>query len=146
MNRQTLPCALILLGLALAAACSISPTMPGEYFVYTTVSGDTVSQIATRYHVSIEQIINLNKNNYPDLARDPSKIQAGWKLLLPKITAQATVDPTQTDPNQAALLVIEGINNARAQKGLVLLRYDAGLARIANDRSADMIARDYFSH
>jgi uncharacterized protein YkwD len=27
-----------------------------------------------------------------------------------------------------------------------LLRLDAGLTRIANDRSADMIAREYFSH
>ncbi len=56
-----------------------------------------------------------------------------------------TVFP-QLDTNEAGRLVIEGINSARAQQNLVLLRADVTLTRIATARSADMIARDYFSH
>lgn len=52
----------------------------------------------------------------------------------------------QLDVNEAARLIVEGINSARAQQNQVLLRTDVTLTRIANERSSDMIARDYFSH
>ncbi len=48
--------------------------------------------------------------------------------------------------NEAVRLIIEGINSARAQNDLILLRADVSLTRIAAARSADMIARNYFSH
>ena len=38
------------------------------------------------------------------------------------------------------------VNRSRAAAGLVALRYDPRLARIARERSADMIARGYYSH
>jgi uncharacterized protein YkwD len=105
-----------------------------------------VGQIATKYHLTIEQIIDLNKDAYPSLARDPSSIKPGWRLRLPRTLAQVTPESPQADMTDAARQIIAGINNARAQRGLVLLRSDASLTRIANDRSTDMIARDYFSH
>lgn len=113
---------------------------------YVVQPGDTVSQIATKYHLTIEQIINLNANEYPSLARDPSSIKPGWVLHLPRTSAPTTPETSQVDLVQAAQQIIDGINNARAQKGLVLLRTDGNLTRIATDRSNDMIARNYFSH
>lgn len=115
---------------------------------YVVQPGDTVTLIATKYHLTIEQIINLNSDAYPALARDPSSLKPGWVLQLPRTSAFAPTTPeaSQVDLIQASQQIVEGINNARAQKGLLLLRTDANLTRIASDRSSHMITRNYFSH
>ncbi len=150
--------ALLLLTFILSAltACGIEQNVlpvasapAGNYILYTTQPGDTVSQIASRFHLTIEQLIALNADQYPALARDPSSLRAGWQLRVPspdQTSARATPETRRTDLNQVAVEIIEGINTARAQKGLALLRSDVALTRIASNRSQDMIARDYFSH
>ena len=140
-------------------ACSVvQSVLPSQtsgrvngYTTYIVQRGDTASQIAARYHITIEELIALNSETYPSLARDPSSLQPGWRLRVPDLWASgsaqtATVVSPQADLNAAAKAVIDGINNARAQRGLLLLRSDVALTRIASDRSNDMIARDYFSH
>jgi uncharacterized protein YkwD len=128
-----------------------TPT-PVEYITYVVQHGETLAQIASRFHMTIEQLIALNSERYPALARDPSLLQAGWQLRVPvaNITAaaRATAEAAQSpfDPSLAARKTLDGVNVARAQHGMALLRYDAVLTRIASDRSADMITRDYFSH
>ncbi len=68
------------------------------------------------------------------------------------ITFDPTLFPPGTtafpklDTTEAAGLIVEGINLARAQHNLVLFRTDVTLTRIAATRSQDMITRDYFSH
>ncbi|MEW5720558.1 MAG: CAP domain-containing protein [Chloroflexota bacterium] len=124
---------------------------PDPYVTYVVKPGDTTSQIALRYHITIEQLIALNAEQYPTLARDPSSLKPGWRLRVPGLwSSEAARAPTSAEPqadlNAASKLVIEEINNARAQSGLQLLKSDLALTRIANDRSADMIARNYFSH
>ena len=158
MARQTGFLILLLIGLS---ACSLAqvvvpaPTRPPsaiDYTTYTVQPGDTLSQIAARYHVTIEQLIALNADRYPTLARDPSTIKPGWQLRVPDPNATARATATsdasfpKVDLTEAARLVVEGMNAARAQSGLVLLRSEVVLTRIASDRSTDMIARDYFSH
>ncbi len=128
------------------AFAPLTPIATENYVAYVVQPGDTVAQIATKYHLTIEQIINLNADQYPSIARDPSSLRAGWVLRLPRTSAPATPETNQVDMVQAAKQIVDGINNARAQKGLGLLRTDANLTRIATDRSNDMIARDYFSH
>jgi uncharacterized protein YkwD len=141
------------------SACSVAQsvlpsnaTAPSNvYATHVVQPGDTASQIATRYQISIEQLIALNIETYPALARDPSSLQAGWRLRVPVVWASGGVYATpvttpQVDLNVASQAVIDEINAARAQRGLLLLRNDVGLTRIANDRSADMIARNYFDH
>ena len=140
--------------LPLLAACNVAQAFaPAEasastsdYITYTVQSGDTVAQIATRFHVTIEQIINLNSDKYPSIARDPSSIKPGWQFRIPRASAAASPDTSQVDATLAARQIIDGINTARAQKGWVLLKSDASLTRIASDRSKDMITRNYFSH
>lgn len=158
--RQTLLVPALVLFLFTLSACSLAetlipvtaPTVPPQYTLYTVQPGDTLSQIAARYHLTLEQLIALNQDQYPALARDPSVVRAGWRLRVPltssptQATATSDNGVPHADLNQTAQLIIEGVNGARAQQNLVLLRSDVVLTRIANDRSADMIARNYFSH
>jgi uncharacterized protein YkwD len=130
---------------AVGAAFSPStPTPTVEYAIHIVRSGDTLAQIAALYQITIEQLIALNADIYPVLARDPSLLQVGWRLRVPVRGALLT---TQSQINlDAARQTAEGVNAARAQRGLALLRSDSVLTRIAGNRSDDMIARGYFSH
>ena len=157
-RRTCLWLLIVLFALALCACSVVQSVLPskpnGQTDVYTTYvvrSGDTASQIATHYHITIEQLIALNLEQYPALARDPSSLKPGWRLRVPDLGANVSAQTTtvaepQADLNAASKSVIEEINNARAQRGLPLLKSDAALTRLANDRSTDMIARNYFSH
>ncbi|CAG0946841.1 hypothetical protein ANRL1_03339 [Anaerolineae bacterium] len=153
--KATLFLCLVLLavsGCNVAPAFSAAPPRLDDYDLYVVQPGDTVSGIATRHYVSIEQLIALNIETYPALARDPSLLQPGWRLRVPSARtvadARATAESIarQTDFEQTAKLIIADINNARAQRGQALLRADTTFTRIASDRSTDMIARKYFSH
>lgn len=142
------------LGQIVASAPAPTISAGGDYTTYTVQAGDTVSLIATRYSLTIEQLIALNIDRYPALARDPSSLQVGWQLRVPshlpgasaRATATAEATLPQVNVSEATRQVVDGINTARAQRGLPLLRTDVTLNRIASDRSMDMIVRDYFSH
>lgn len=138
------------------SACSVaqsvlpsSVTAPtNEYTTYVVQPGDTASQIVARYGMTIEQLIALNKDAYPTLARDPSSLKPGWQLRV-FLARSSTSEPSLTAPvdlNAASQEVLDAINTARAQRGFWLLRHDVTLTRIAKDRSEDMIARNYFNH
>ncbi|MCX7838897.1 MAG: CAP domain-containing protein [Anaerolineae bacterium] len=131
-----------------AAWVSSAPTPTIEYAIYVVQPGDTLSHIALRYGMTVEQLIALNRDTYPSLARDPSSLRAGWQLRVTTATS-GTADVSVTprfDANEVAQEIIEQINAARAQRGLLLLRPDVTLIRIAKERSEDMITRAYFSH
>ncbi len=158
--RRTLLVLFLNVFLFILSACSLAealtpasaPAAQTQYAFYTVQPGDTLSTIAVRYHLTLEQLIALNQKEYPSLARDPSVLRVGWRLRVPvtPTTAQATATAgsgvQHADLNETARLIVEGVNSARAQQNLVLLRTDIILTRIANDRSTDMIERDYFSH
>lgn len=160
MARQTGLAVLAFLLISLSACSLAQKVIPSpaptaaaaEYTIYTVQPADTLGQIAANYHLTIEQLIALNVDHYPSLARDPSSLRVGWQLRVPNPVASAQAKGTaeadlpRVDLNQATKLIVEGINASRAQHGLVLLRTDVVLTRISGDRSADMIAREYFSH
>ena len=133
-------------------AAPVATPAATEYITYVVQPRETLAQVAARFRMTIEQLIALNSDRYPALARDPSVLQAGWQLKVPSRNATAVARATaeaalsQFDLSPAMKTTIDGVNAARAQRGLALLRSDIVLARIASDRSADMIARDYFSH
>ncbi len=156
MLYRTLILSLLLLA---ASACSVvqgffpveTAAPANDYTIYVVKPGETLSQLALRYHTTIEHLIALNAEQYPALARDPSLLQAGWRLRVPgpqaSAAARATADATtRADLAQASKKIIEQVNTARARRGLLTLRSDVALTQIASDRSNDMIARDYFSH
>lgn len=125
-----------------------------ELTTYVVKSGDTFGGIARQFNMTVEQLISLNVERYPSIARDPSTLRAGWELRVSKGSQVGTPRSSQTaeatsstvDLVQTARLTTEAINAARAGRNLVPLREDAVLKRLASDRSVDMIARDYFSH
>lgn len=147
---------LCLLWALVTSACTVvpvewlaqTPTPTIEYAIYVVQPDDTLSHIALRYGMTVEQLIALNREAYPSLARDPSSLRAGWQLRVTTATSgtsDTNVAP-RFDVNEVAQDVIEQVNAARAQRGLLLLRPDVTLTRIAKERSDDMIARAYFSH
>lgn len=153
MLRRLIGYLIASIALALLTACNVtqtflpsSTTKTEEYVIYTVQSGDTSNQIATRYHITIEQLIALNVEQYPSLARDPSTLKPGWQLRVPKAAPTQSDDGPKIDLKEASKHIHDEINAARAQKGVGLLRADVALARIASYRSADLITRDYFSH
>jgi uncharacterized protein YkwD len=135
-----------------AAFGTPTPVPSGEYIYYVAQPGDTVAQIAKQFRLTIEQLIALNADRYPALARDPSLLQPGWQLKVPSknasAAARATAEAAQSpfDMAEASQQTIDQVNAARARQGLIPLKIDVVLMRIARDRSADMIARGYFSH
>jgi uncharacterized protein YkwD len=150
---------LIVFALVILTGCSVveglgtpTPRPVGEYIIYVSQPGDTVAQIAKKFRLTVEQLIALNTDHYPALARDPSLLQPGWQLKVPSkdanAAARATAEALQSpyDMSEAAQRAIDEVNAARARKGLVPLKIDLVLMRIARDRSADMIGRGYFSH
>ena len=138
------------------AVGTISPTSAStssapNYVLYGARVGETPAQIAARFHTTIEQLIALNFDRYPVLARDPSQLQPGWRLRVPAdsvspVQATAAAVQQQSDLDTSVESIVVGINAARAQRGTPLLRSEVVLTRMANDRGRDMIARDYFSH
>lgn len=135
-----------------AALGTPTPIPVGEYIYYVAQPGDTIAQIAKQFRLTIEQLIALNNDRYPALARDPSLLQPGWQLKVPSKNASASVRATAeamqppVDMTSATQRTIDEVNAARARQGLVPLKIDLVLMRIVRDRSTDMIARNYFSH
>ena len=121
---------------------------------YVVQPGDTFSKIAQNYGITVEQLIDLNADAHPELARDPSTLKPGMQLKVPNRAvslatraAETKIAPTpRADLAETARLIIEKINDQRAGKKIFLLREDSRLTRIAQDRSNDMIQRGYFSH
>lgn len=157
VRRYCLLC-LLLLSIVLSA-CDLpkveprsSPLKSNGETTYTVQSGDTLSKIALQFHSTVEQLVSLNRDQYPGLAQDPSHLQVGWNLRVPtggtldQGTSAIGGEFQNLDLNKTAQLIVERLNVSRGQSGLVLLRSDLVLTRIAHDRSADMVARGYFSH
>lgn len=146
--------------LILLTACNLpvgvfsAPAVVGaeDSATYVVQPNDTLSEIAVRHATTVEQIIALNIELYPQLARDPSLIRPGWRLRVPAPSAIASARTVSDTTEHAALLhqttatIFAEINATRARQGLPLLRQDTTLMHMANDRCADMITRNYFSH
>lgn len=65
---------------------------PAEYVIKR---GDTMRKIAAKFNTSVEAIMAINPK-----IKDPSKIQAGQRILIPPPTAEAQV-PTTLAPTSA---------------------------------------------
>ena len=63
---------------------TLTPTTAPAYTIYVVQPGDSLSKIAKRFGVSVEDLVATNKAKYPSLATDPASIKVGWKLLIPK--------------------------------------------------------------
>ncbi len=60
--------------------CTATPT----YTIYTVQPGDSLSKIAKKFGVSVEDIVEANREKYPSLVTDRANIEVGWELLVPR--------------------------------------------------------------
>lgn len=70
----------------------------------------------------------------------------GAALLAPAPASATTTLPTAAEISAAENAMVNAINADRTAVGLVPVRADARLMAIARARSADMVAKNYFSH
>lgn len=82
--------------LALAAALALIGITPalGQARTITVVEGDTLEQLALRYRVDLQALINLNG------IRDPTLLQVGTQLKLPE--TPAAIDHSSAPADQMA--------------------------------------------
>jgi len=76
-----------------------TPAAPASGGSYRIQSGDTLSKIAQRSGVTVQQLVDANKARYPTLATNPGSIQVGWSLTIPT-GGSAPPQPTTPAPAQ----------------------------------------------
>jgi hypothetical protein len=79
------------------SSASPSPSPTPEASTYVVQSGDTLSQIAQRFGVSLDALIAANSENLPD----PNNLQIGDELIIP--AGGATTAPSASASGSAAL-------------------------------------------
>ena len=115
------------------AAITILPTMPVEAAsnsTYTVVKGDTLWKIAVKTTTGVKELIQLNSQ-----LANPDLIYPGDKINVP---AAENADIEQQ--------VLDLVNKERAANGLKALQMDWQVARVAEHKSQDMAAKNYFDH
>jgi LysM repeat protein len=73
--------------------------------IHRVQPGDTLSALARQYHGSSAlywEIVELNKDRYPSIAKNPDLIYPGWDLLLPESPGPATRAPNSSPPSSTA--------------------------------------------
>lgn len=102
-----------------------------ETVSYTVVAGDSMWKIAVKYQVGVSEIISSN----PQIT-NPSMIYPGQKLTVPTMQGIKSLESQ----------VVKLVNAERAKQGLQPLTENWQLSRVARYKSADMAAKNYFSH
>lgn len=98
--------------------------------VYTVKPGDTLSKIAARNQCTVSQIMSANPS-----IKNPNIIYVGQKITIPS-----------TDYSAYADQVITLVNKERAKRGLQSLKKNSTACYVAQLKSKDMAAKNYFSH
>jgi uncharacterized YkwD family protein/spore coat assembly protein SafA len=102
-----------------------------ETVSYTVVAGDSMWKIAVKYQVGVSEIISSN----PQIT-NPNMIYPGQKLTVPTMQGIKSLESQ----------VVKLVNAQRAKQGLQPLTENWQLSRVARYKSADMAAKNYFSH
>lgn len=109
-------------------SCSVAAQ---ETATYTVQSGDSMWKIAVKYQVGVSEIISSNKQ-----ISNPNMIYPGQKLTIPTLQGIKALESE----------VVRLVNVERSKHGLQALTENWELSRIARYKSADMAAKNYFSH
>lgn len=126
-------------------APSTTPVTTQSDASYRIQSGDTLSKIAQRNGVSVQQLVDANKGRYPGLAQDASKIQVGWNLTIPRGGASTPSTPTQPQPpagwaprsNNDVVLV--GMNESSAHEAAHLRGRGVNVTHVKDTAANDAI-------
>lgn len=113
---------------------------------YRIQSGDTLSKIAQRSGVTVQQLVDANKARYPTLATNPGAIQVGWTLTIPNgRTPQAPQTPATPEPAQGWApksnndIVMVGMNESAKYEAQQLRGRGANVTLISDAKVNDTI-------
>lgn len=62
--------------------------------IYIVQAGDTLGNIAAEHGLALQQIVDLNKDTYPTLEKNPNLILPGWRLIVAQPPAQEQTQGT----------------------------------------------------
>jgi uncharacterized YkwD family protein/spore coat assembly protein SafA len=122
---------IIAAALTVAAVLSTPINVHAQSGTHTVVSGDSMWKIAVRYQIGISEMIAAN----PQI-KNPALIYVGNKINIPSID----------DVKALEQQVIDLVNKQRASAGLMQLKANWELSRVARYKSQDMIDKKYFAH
>lgn len=104
---------------------------------YKVSPGDSFWYIGKRYGLDYRELMRLNPNV------DPLNMQIGSTIRLKAPGAPGTIGEA---PGDFEARVVDLVNQERAKAGLEPLKYRADVAKVAEEKSRDMVIRGYFSH
>ncbi len=129
---------------------------------YTVMSGDTMWNIASKYKIGLNQLLNANPQitnsnlifpgqmiNIPSAPSTPSIPGTPNIPGIPSVPSTPSVPNNNNVPNDMKALeteVIRLVNVERAKAGLSALAENSEISRIARIKSEDFINNNYFAH
>ncbi|MGE7184368.1 CAP domain-containing protein [Peribacillus sp. NPDC006672] len=115
----------------------LSPAVAQGANTYVVAKGDTLTNIASEYEVSLSEILKTNTG-----INNSNQIQAGQIINLPSTIYTTNQEKGQSVEQQVLSLV----NEERSKSGLPSLEMDTAVSNIANMKSEDMRDKNYFNH
>lgn len=97
-GRLLVPAIVVMLGVAL-----VPPAAAAAGMIHTVQSGETLWQIAARYHLSVDILVGANRLS------DPNRLARGQRLVIPpaKQRHPLAVDPVTAPPDPVTLTTTE---------------------------------------
>src|SRR5436190_18888121 len=83
-------------GVVPSASPTVKPAPTPQ--IYIVKSGDTMSKIAKKLGVTLDDLLAANKDNIPN----PDKIKIGDQVIIPSAQAPATAEPVSTASAKAS--------------------------------------------
>lgn len=117
----------------------LTPTVAFGAETYTVSSGDNLTKIAAKFHVSLDEILQSN----PAITQ-PNQIYIGQTLTIP--TGTSAVKGTSSQTTSIEQQVVNLVNGERAKVGISPVKLDTELSKVAALKSKDMRDKVYFSH
>jgi hypothetical protein len=125
-----------------------SPSTPRtEPSTHRIVAGDTLSKIAQRTGVTVQQLVDANKARYPQLERNASNIQVGWTLTIPAggtstpstPSTPAAPAPAGWTPRSNNDVVLVGMNESSAHEAAHLRGRGVNVTHVKDAATNDAI-------
>ncbi len=120
---------------------------------YRVASGDSMSRIAQRHGVTVQQLVDANAARYPSLTTNASNIQVGWTLSIPSGRAPQTPQtptpqaPAGWAPRSNNNVVLVGMNESSAHEADHLRSRGANVTHVKDAKVNDTITtRDAYGN